>query len=136
MRGTAGGLLALDMFGVVVARLDDPEVPELAISNVAAPLVRGIAGGLPALDWALDKAGVLAARLDAPEGPKLGNIKVLGSTTVGNAEFCITPAENLVVGARADDTGFSAKANLGLDFEHARIFPDIGMVATGGGKNM
>jgi len=103
---------------------DDPEAPELATSNVAAPLVRGIAGGLPALDWALDKAGVLAARLDAR------------STTVGNEECC---TENLVVGARADDTGFSAKANMGLDLPRACIASDICMVTACGancGLNM
>jgi len=141
MRGTPRGLLALDLVGVVVARLEYPDVPELAISNVAAPLARGIGGGLPALDcdWALDKAGVLAARLDAPEGPKRANIIVLGSPTVGNAEFCTTPAGNVVVGARADDTGFSAGSNMGLDLKHACISADISMQASCGascGLNM
>jgi len=59
MQGTAGGLLALDKAGVV-APLENAEDPELTISNVEAPLVRGIAGGLPDLDRALDRAGVLA----------------------------------------------------------------------------
>jgi len=107
----------------VVARLEYPEVPGLAISNVAATLVRGIAGG----PLALDKAGVLAARLDALESPKLAMSKWLVVP-----KLCTMPCESLgVVGARLEDTGFLTEATMVLAFADGCITSaDIGMVAS------